>query len=668
MCSLKEVGLDLRGWASPRKQRKVSSVGSSEQLYVLAHMMESQFNKKMKINRVTTNKVETHFSDLRGGHGSTRNPDVVQVTTGNRCIEQHIFVPGQSAGSYERQDGDINMQLTGEMKAAKRGRKPWTFDIFSQSRTLLYSSSLHSGTGDDEKLALHMYQHLHSEFLHLQDFKRIADIHEDPKCQKLLRPLHSRLQVNIGTVGEANLPEATDSEQEAIRLVAAAIKNAQATAKTSAWTSGEKKRALQKEEALSRLLSMDDEGLHGRLTFNIFASFLGQPEQQNRLPGYKEFYKIWLPVSASFRNLVGRIGFEAFFAACKQRDLFFRHKAWKEQQVQDGHVQGGQQLQQIAKSYKRRDIDDAYDIFRYVGGWLCYSVSRSRKGGSSSNQRNPLHSPECVLVTCLLRSGQYNAEIRERISIDPSDKMLGLLRFLLEQATDICSVEALGRFQSQVFVRASWKLESSNVLWFHFLDMVDGLCERFLATVEQEQQQQQAPSASKCELANRVRQSINWAKTKLLGDETDELQLMQNTQAKNLRHLLGVIVNKFLSFYASRLLKELDLRPKKAASQREATRTEISAQTSRKRKQQEATEQNAKRLAAGNQPEEGDVQQQQQPQPQQQPKPKQQQPQPQPQPQQQQQQQQQGKKQEEQQEEKNQGEEDEEEQEQEEKN
>ena len=158
------LGLARLGLATQTKKNLECGVFGA---VVLAHMMKSQFNKKMKINRVTTNKVETHFSDLRGGHGSTRNPDVVQVTTGNRCIEQHIFVPGQSAGSYERQDGDINMQLTGEMKAAKRGRKPWTFDIFSLSRTSLYSSSLHSGTGDDEKLALHMYQHLHSEFLHL---------------------------------------------------------------------------------------------------------------------------------------------------------------------------------------------------------------------------------------------------------------------------------------------------------------------------------------------------------------------------------------------------------------------------------------------------------------------------------------------------------------------
>ena len=32
---------------------------------------------------------------------------------------------------------------------------------------------------------------------------------------------------------------------------------------------------------------------------------------------------MWTPVSKPFRNLVARIGFEAFFAACKEADLRF---------------------------------------------------------------------------------------------------------------------------------------------------------------------------------------------------------------------------------------------------------------------------------------------------------------------------------------------------------
>ena len=75
-------------------------------------------------------------------------------------------------------------------------------------------------------------------------------------------------------------------------------------------------------------------------------------------------------------------------------------------------------------------------------------------------------------------------------------------------------------------------------------------------------------------LAHDLKATLAAFKNHKLGDEKDESELSKQPQLVNLRHMLGLLANKFLSMYASRLLKDLDIRPKKAAKQRQATRTE----------------------------------------------------------------------------------------------
>ena len=227
----------------------------------------------------------------------------------------------------------------------------------------MFTSELHKATGDDEKLALHLFQHLHCEFLHLQEFQRIAAINSDATCQKLLAPLESRLSANVSTPANKELPAMSEAEATTVRLMAAAVKNAHATAKTATWSASAKTRKSQKEQALSRLLGMGDDSLHGRHAFNVWAEFIGLSQIHHPLKGFHEFLDMWRQVPGPFRNLLGRIGFESFYAACKHADLRFKHEAWQQQQQQWQQQQPG-----IGRSYHRLGFDGANDILRYVDG------------------------------------------------------------------------------------------------------------------------------------------------------------------------------------------------------------------------------------------------------------------------------------------------------------
>ena len=195
-----------------------------------------------------------------------------------------------------------------------------------------------------------------------------------------------------------------------------------------------------------------------------------------------------------------------------------------------------------------------------------------------------------VLVLVLYSNSNYSTNRGKRSrggeSVNPSDKMLGFLEYLLSQASQLCSVEALGRFQSQVFFRAEWKLESSNDLWQHFLNLVCDLCGEVL---------QKGGTADQVKIATSVQAICMQARGMKLGIQDDELKMRKVRVLTNLRYMLGLLINKFLSFYAGRILKELDLRPKKATSQREAARTEISAMSARKntKKTADASDQRA---------------------------------------------------------------------------
>jgi len=122
-----------------------------------------------------------------------------------------------------------------------------------------------------------------------------------------------------------------------------------------------------------------------------------------------------------------------------------------------------------------------------------------------------------------MRAGTYKCDVRERDAVDPDVAFTEFVAFLSEQAAQLCSSGALARFQSQVFNRASWKLESSNAMWQAFLH----------------------------------------SQAVLL----------------SMRHMLGRIVDRFLSFYARNTLRDKNLQPKKAATQRDATRANIAAMT-----------------------------------------------------------------------------------------
>mmetsp|Transcript_36751 Transcript_36751/g.93957 ORF Transcript_36751/g.93957 Transcript_36751/m.93957 type:complete len:232 (-) Transcript_36751:438-1133(-) len=104
-----------------------------------------------------------------------------------------------------------------------------------------------------------------------------------------------------------------------------------------------------------------------------------------------------------------------------------------------------------------------------------------------------------------MRAGTYKCDVRERDAVDPDVAFTEFVAFLSEQAAQLCSSGALARFQSQVFNRASWKLESSNAMWQAFLH----------------------------------------SQAVLL----------------SMRHMLGRIVDRFLSFYARNTLRDKNLVP-----------------------------------------------------------------------------------------------------------
>ena len=94
-----------------------------------------------------------------------------------------------------------------------------------------------------------------------------------------------------------------------------------------------------------------------------------------------------------------------------------------------------------------------------------------------------MHSDECKLVSGLLRSGYYTSEIRKHErAVNPSTAFTDFVMYMLSEGARLCSPGALARFQSQVFVRASWKLESSNELWQKFVELIGNLLEQSCAT------------------------------------------------------------------------------------------------------------------------------------------------------------------------------------------
>ena len=56
----------------------------------------------------------------------------------------------------------------------------------------------------------------------------------------------------------------------------------------------------------------------------------------------------------------------------------------------------------------------------------------------------------------------------------------------------------------------------------------------------------------------------------------------QSTVLCNLRHLLGMMVGKFMSFYACRVLVDNALQPNSAVKQGDATRTVLKSKTAGK--------------------------------------------------------------------------------------
>ena len=457
------------------------------------------------------------------------------------------------------------------MKAAERGRAPWAFNIHQQSQESMYKSALHKETGENEVMALTMLQHLHEKVLKLDDFSRVAEIHGDPTCSAVLVPLTERLKQNVMCADDARLPVVSEEEAKVINAVAKAIKQVRDSVKSSIWNiQDEEARTKMKTKAVQTLLDMGDDGLHGRPTFNIWAEFLGLPTQTlGTRQTYREFIDMWKLLSLPFRNLISRIGFESFFAACKENDI----KLLRGQQQQGQRSDFGDPPPCVG-------LDGAMETIRYIGGWLCHRVQQAtepRNSTSATQQapgklpRNPMHSPECKLLSQLFRDGHYKSEIRERQAVNPSDPFTHFVRYLLEQGARLCSPGALGRFQSQVFNRASWKLESSQELWLKFVELVMDLLNK------REQSAGKQPVSAEDEVARSLQKILSTCTHLRLGIQVDEIQLSSCSELVHLRHMLGLMCNKFLSMYASRLLKDLDLRPKKAAKHEDAMRASISA-------------------------------------------------------------------------------------------
>jgi len=162
-----------------------------------------------------------------------------------------------------------------------------------------------------------------------------------------------------------------------------------------------------------------------------------------------------------------------------------------------------------------------------------------------------LVSTESQHNTCrgrLLHTVSYRCENRERDAVDPDTAFQQFVAFLLQQAAHLSRhtpLLATSRKFSSVR-RASWS--------------------------------QATPCGKNFFSCWRA-----WyANSSTTGVQEDEADLHRRPVLRSLQHMVGRMVNRFLSFTARNTLRDMNLQPKKAATQRDLTRANTAAQTAPK--------------------------------------------------------------------------------------
>jgi hypothetical protein len=292
------------------------------------------------------------------------------------------------------------------MKARKRGRPFWAFDIANKGNHTIWDDSLHSATPDDVKAALQMIQHLHHLYIRFESSQVVIALRADPTTSELVKSLEHLLQVNIDAKLEpCKLPMMSPSQRRSVQCLAAAITVARQGASVDTLTTlDDKKREKQKEKRMANLYDWQDQGIHGRRTFNAWVPLLpGKHAIMEPLSDFSLWCALWTDVPLPLRNFIGRVHHEAFHAALIADDLELnlqRHAAGKG----------------LVSNLHRKD-GFAHQVVRYIAGWMVYKTmectqTRKQRQGFPTGGRlarkdgNDLHTLECKLIARMFQVGQ----------------------------------------------------------------------------------------------------------------------------------------------------------------------------------------------------------------------------------------------------------------------
>ena len=114
-------------------------------------------------------------------------------------------------------------------------------------------------------------------------------------------------------------------------------------------------------------------------------------------------------------------------------------------------------------------------------------------------------------------------------------------------------------------------------MWEHYLTLVKELLSKQPSLSVTQPAAIRDDATEKC-----IAEALQIAAGKQLSSAPDEAVMGQSSVLCNLRHLLGMMVGKFVSFYSRRVLVDNALQPNSAVKQGDATRTVLKSKTAGK--------------------------------------------------------------------------------------